>query len=47
MKVNLRKFNSRKKENKSKLLLQTSLPHLVSTVSQIFELENQEQEEVT
>ena len=47
MKVNLRKFNSRIKENKSKLLLQTSLPHLVSTVSQIFELENQEQVEVT
>ena len=47
MKVNLRKFNSRIKENKSKLLLQTSLPHLVSTVSEIFELENQEQEEVT
>ena len=47
MKVDLRKFNSRIKENKSKLLLQTSLPHLVSTVSEIFELENQEQEEVT
>ena len=47
MKVDLRKFNSRIKENKSKLLLQTSLPHLVSTVSQIFELENQEQVEVT
>ena len=31
MKVNLRKFNSRIKENKSKLLLQTDLPHLVST----------------
>ena len=31
MKVDIRKFNSRIKENKSKLLLQTDLPHLVST----------------
>ena len=47
MKVDIRKFNSRIKENKSKLLLQTGLPHLVSTVSEIFDLENQEQEEGT
>ena len=47
MKVDIRKFNSRIKENKSKLLLQISLPHLLSTVSEIFELENQEQVEVT
>ena len=47
MKVDIKKFNSRIKENKSKLLLQTGLPHLVSTVSEIFDLENQEQEEGT
>ena len=32
MKVDIKKFNGRIKENKSKLLLQTGLPHLVSTV---------------
>ena len=47
MKVDIKKFNGRIKENKSKLLLQTGLPHLVSTVSEIFDLENQEQEEGT
>ena len=45
MKVDIRKFNSRIKENKSKLKLQTGLPHLVSTLSEIFDLEEQEQDE--
>ena len=42
MKVDLKKFNARIKENKSKLQIQTGLPHLVSTVSEIFDLEVQE-----
>ncbi len=45
MKVDIRKFNARIKENKSKLLIRTGLPHLVSTVSEIFDLEPQQQEE--
>ena len=45
MKVDIRKFNSRIKENKQKLLIQTGLPHLVSTVSEIFDLENQEEDQ--
>ncbi len=45
MKVDIRKFNARIKENKQKLLIQTGLPHLVSTVSEIFDLENQEEDE--
>ena len=45
MKVDIRKFTAIIKENKQKLLLQTGLPHLVSTVSEIFEIENQEEEE--
>ena len=43
MKVDIRKFNARIKENKSKLLIRTGLPHLVSTVSEIFDLEPQQQ----
>ena len=42
MKVDIKKFNARIKENKSKLQIQTGLPHLVSTVSEIFDLEVQE-----
>ena len=45
MKVDIRKFNARIKENKSKLVIRTGLPHLVSTVSEIFDLEPQQQEE--
>ena len=45
MKVDIKKFNARIKENKSKLQLQTGLPHLVSTVSEIFDLENQEDDQ--
>ena len=45
MKVDIRKFNSRIKENKSKLKLQTGLPHLVSTLSEIFDLEEQVQDD--
>ena len=45
MKVDIRKFNARIKENKSKLQIQTGLPHLVSTVSEIFDLENQEDDQ--
>ena len=45
MKVDIRKFNARIKENKQKLTIQTGLPHLVSTVSEIFDLENVETEE--
>ena len=33
------------KENKQKLTIQTGLPHLVSTVAEIFDLENMEQDE--
>ena len=45
MKVDIKKFNAIIKENKSKLLLRTGLPHLVSTVAEIFDLESQEHEE--
>ena len=45
MKVDIKKFNAIIKENKSKLLLRTGLPHLVSTVAEIFDLESQENEE--
>jgi 26S proteasome regulatory subunit T5 len=45
MKVDIKKFNARIKENKQKLQIQTGLPHLVSTVSEIFDLENVVQEE--
>ena len=45
MKVEIKKFNARIKENKQKLQIQTGLPHLVSTVSEIFDLENVVQEE--
>ncbi len=45
MKVDIKKFNARLKENKQKLNIQTGLPHLVSTVSEIFDLENQEEED--
>ena len=45
MKVDIKKFTARIKENKQKLQIQTGLPHLVSTISEIFDLENMEQEE--
>ncbi len=45
MKVDIKKFNARIKENKSKLQITTGLPHLVSTISEIFELENMEQDD--
>ena len=45
MKVDIKKFSARIKENKQKLQIQTGLPHLVSTISEIFDLENMEQEE--
>ena len=45
MKVDIKKFNARIKENKSKLLIQTGLPHLVSTVAEIFDIENQEDDQ--
>ena len=45
MKVDIKKFNARLKENKQKLTIQTGLPHLVSTVAEIFDLENMEQDE--
>ena len=45
MKVDIKKFNARIKENNQKLQIQTGLPHLVSTVSEIFDLENQEEED--
>ena len=45
MKVDIRKFTARLKENKQKLSIQTGLPHLVSTVAEIFDLENMEQDE--
>ena len=41
MRVDIKKFNGIIKENKNKLVIQTGLPHLVSTVSEIFDLENQ------
>ena len=45
MKVDIKKFNARIKENKSKLQITTGLPHLVSTVSEIFDIENMEQDD--
>ena len=45
MKVDIKKFNARIKENKSKLQITTGLPHLVSTISEIFDLENMEQDD--
>ena len=45
MKVDIRKFNSRIKENKSKLQQQTGLPHLVSSISEIFDIENVKEED--
>ena len=45
MKVDIKKFNARIKENKSKLQITTGLPHLVSTISEIFDIENMEQDD--
>jgi len=45
MKVDMKKFNARIKENKSKLQITTGLPHLVSTISEIFDIENMEQDD--
>ena len=45
MKVDIKKFNSRIKENKSKLQQQTGLPHLVSSISEIFDIENVKEED--
>ena len=45
MKVDIKKANALIKENKGKLQIQTGLPHLVSTVSEIFDLDNEEKEE--
>ena len=45
MKVDIKKFNARIKENKSKLQITTGLPHLVSTISEIFDIENVQQDD--
>ena len=42
MNVDIKKFNSRIKENKDKLKLQIKLPHLVATVHEIFDMEEVE-----
>jgi 26S proteasome regulatory subunit T5 len=39
MKVDIKKFNSRIKENKKKLTMSCGLPHLISNVAEIFDLE--------
>ena len=45
MKVDIKKFEARIKENKQKLTIQTGLPHLVSTVSEIFDIEKDVQDD--
>ena len=39
MKVDIKKFKARIKENKEKLKISTGLPHLISSISEIFDLE--------
>ena len=39
MKVDIRKFTARIKENKKKLTMSCGLPHLISNVAEIFDLE--------
>ena len=45
MKVDIRKYTAKIKENNQKLKIQTGMPHLVSTIAEIFDLENMEQEQ--
>ena len=45
MKVDIKKFNAKIKENNQKLKIQTGLPHLISTIAEIFDLEKMEQEQ--
>ena len=45
MKVDIKKFNAIIKENKEKLKKSTGLPHLISTVAEIFDLDEYVQDE--
>ena len=40
MRVDIKKFTARIKENNEKLKISTGLPHLISTVAEIFDIEN-------
>ena len=45
MKVDIRKFTARIKENKKKLTMSCGLPHLISNVAEIFDLEEIDKDE--